>query len=74
MLMERIAIIDHSNHRLYVEDIDDETLANYGGSEEAYINANYSLEMYSWDYITDAEYFPAGLDKDPIDIDFESWI
>lgn len=49
--MERLAILDHETHTLYVEDVSDETLAKYDGEEEAYIEDNYALEEYSWDYI-----------------------
>lgn len=72
--MERIAIIDHSTHTLYVEDIDSEDLENiYGGSEEEYIKQNFFFEDdgdYSWDYISATEYFPIDI-KEPIDVEFE---
>ena len=36
--MERIAILDHDEHKLYVEDIDEDVLNNqYWGEEERYI-------------------------------------
>ena len=67
----RIAIIDHKSHTLYVEDINDEILeGQYGGDEQLYIDENYSLDEYSWDYITDAQYFPES-EKTPIEINFE---
>lgn len=66
----RIAIIDHDNHSLMVEDINEEILeGQYGGDEQMYIDDNYSLGNYSWDYISDAEYFRED-DKTPIEIDF----
>ena len=70
--MRRIAIIDHAAHELMVEDVNEDVLeSNYGGDEEAYIKDNYTFEGdYSWDWITDAEYFPID-DKDPIEIHFE---
>ena len=69
--MRRIAIIDHTNHTLYVEDINDEILeSQYGGDEQLYIDENYNLEDYSWDYIIDAQYFPES-EKTPIEINFE---
>jgi hypothetical protein len=69
--MRRIAIIDHKNHSLMVEDINDEILeGQYGGDEQLYIDESYSLEEYSWDYITDAQYFPES-EKTPIEINFE---
>lgn len=57
--MTRIAIIDHASHDLWVEDINDDVLnaEPYNGSEQAYIEANYTFEgEYSWVYITDAFY------------------
>lgn len=54
--MERLAILDHETHTLYVEDVPDETLAKYDGEEEAYIEDNYALEEYSWDYIAATVY------------------
>ena len=69
--MRRIAIIDHKNHSLMVEDINDEILeGQYGGDEQLYIDENYNLEDYSWDYIIDAQYFPES-EKTPIEINFE---
>ena len=68
----RIAIIDHDSHTLFVEDINDEILqGQYGGEEQNYIDDNYSLGDYSWDYIVDSQYFPE-MEKDPIEIDFEN--
>ena len=69
--MRRIAIIDHTNHTLFVEDINEEILeGQYGGDEQIYIDDNYNLKEYSWDWITDAEQIPE-FNKDPIEIDFE---
>ena len=46
--MTRIAIIDHDEHRLYVEDIPEDILENqYGGDEQKYIDDNYDIENYS---------------------------
>ena len=68
--MERLAILDHSNHRLYVEDVSEETLEKYNGEEEAYIKDNYTFEGdYSWDYITDTEYIPMD-DPTPMEVEF----
>ena len=69
--MERIAIIDHETHRLYIEDIDEEILnTKYNGEEEDYIADNYSLsDNWSWEYIVETEYIP--MDEDPISVDFE---
>lgn len=68
--MTRVAIIDHEYHSLYVEDIDEDILNNkYGGSEQDYIEDNYDLGEYSWDYIVDSTYFPKQFD--PIDINYD---
>lgn len=68
--MRRIAIIDHAAHELMVEDVDESVLeTEYGGDEQAYINDNYTFEGdYSWDWITDAQYYTD--DGDTIEIDF----
>jgi hypothetical protein len=70
--MRRIAIIDHAAHELMVEDINEKELeAKYGGDEQKYIDDNYTFEGdYSWDWITDAQYFKEG-ESDPIEIDFD---
>ena len=66
--MERIAIIDHDNHRLLIEDVDEEILnAKYGGEEEDYIKDNYGLGNFSWDFITGTEYYPET--GDPVQIE-----
>ena len=50
---ETIAIIDHDNHILYVEEIDMDIVDEiYNGEEEEYIKANYDLgENWTWDYV-----------------------
>lgn len=69
----RLAILDHSTHTLFVEDVNDDILeGQYGGNEELYIEENYAFrddDMYSWDYIIDTEYFPEE-DKTPIEVEF----
>ena len=68
--MRRIAIIDHNEHELLVEDINEQELEEkYGGSEQAYIDDNYDLENYSWDWITDTQYFEEG-ESTPIEVEF----
>ena len=54
--MERLVIIDHLEHCVYIEDVSDEDLEKYHGEEEDYIKDNYNLEFYSWDYVTDVLY------------------
>lgn len=67
--MTRIAILDHATHTLYIEDIPDSELEKYNGEEQAYIEDNYTFEEeYSWDYITNIEYYPEGKDT-PIDLE-----
>ena len=70
--MTRIAIIDHDEHRLYVEDIPEDILENqYGGDEQKYIDDNYDIENDSWDDITEGLFLPAG-ESDFCDIDFDT--
>ena len=72
--MKRIAVLDHSTHELMVEDINEEIIeGQYGGDEQLYIEDNYSLKEYSWDWIIDTQYFPE-FDKTPIEINFEEMI
>lgn len=73
--MRRIAIIDHASHELMVEDINEQELeAKYGGDEQKYIDDNYTFNGdYSWDWITDTQYFPEG-DPDPLEIEFKCFI
>lgn len=73
--MRRIAIIDHSSHELLVEDINEEVLeSQYGGNEQAYIDENYTFEgNYSWDWITDTQYFPEG-QSEPVEVEFTELI
>lgn len=55
--MVRVAIINHETHQLFIEDISDEMIEQYGGEEE-YIKDMYSFEgEWCWDYITDIEYY-----------------
>jgi hypothetical protein len=68
--MRRIAIIDHNEHSLYIEDIDEELLeSKYGGDEQKYIDDMYDLEKYSWDWIRDIEYLPQDNEGDFIEIE-----
>ena len=73
--MRRIAIIDHSDHSLLIEDINEQTLENvYGGDEQKYIDDNYTFDGdYSWDWIDDTEYYPEG-QSDPVDVEFTDWV
>lgn len=69
--VRRIVIIDHFDNLLYVEDIDLDVLnaSPYNGSEQAYIEDTYTFKgNYSWDYITDAQYFSAEGDGTPYDL------
>ena len=73
--MRRIAIIDHASHELMIEDVNEQELENqYGGDEQKYIDDNYTFEGdYSWDWITDTQYFPEG-ESNPVDVEFTDWI
>jgi hypothetical protein len=73
--MRRIAIIDHASHELMIEDINEQELENqYGGDEQKYIDENYTFEGdYSWDWITDTQYFPE-CESNPVDVEFTDWI
>ena len=59
--MERIAIIDHQNHALYIEDIDEDMLQEkYDGEEEKYIIDQYEFEdgdLWSWEYIKNIMFY-----------------
>jgi hypothetical protein len=50
-----LAIIDHLNHQLFIENADeDEIQAKYKGEEEDYIRDKYGFkddEPFSWDFI-----------------------
>ena len=75
--MTRVAIIDHTKHYLYIEDIPDEDIECWCGDEESYIKDVYGLEdgEFSWDYITCAEYIPENCDiKSPLIINFKNII
>ena len=61
-MIERLAIIDHITHKLYIEDVDIEVLEKkYNGEEEAFLADAYGFKEgdYSWDYITEAAYMSA---------------
>lgn len=69
-MARRIAIIDHDEHELLIEDINEQELEEkYGGDEQAYIDNNYYLGNYSWDWITDTSYFHEG-ETDPVEVEF----
>ena len=73
--MRRIAIIDHASHELMIEDVNEQELKDqYGGDEQKYIDDNYTFEGdYSWDWITDTQYFPEG-ESDPFEVNFEDLV
>jgi hypothetical protein len=71
-MARRIAIIDHNEHELLIEDINEQELEEkYGGDEQKYIDNNYDLENYSWEWIVETDYIPSD-DATPIEIDFEN--
>lgn len=67
--MERIVIIDHDAHQVYIEDVDEDLLnEQYGGEEEEYIKDNYPLVTnFSWEYVVGIYYYPT--EGDPIDVE-----
>ena len=72
--MRRIAIIDHNEHDLIIEDINEEVLEKeYGGDEQKYIDDNYDIENYSWDYITGSYYIDCE-DPDPREMNIKKSI
>lgn len=73
--MRRIAIIDHASHELMIEDVNEQELEDqYGGDEQKYIDDNYTFEGdYSWDWITDTQYFPEG-ESVPVEVNFEDLV
>lgn len=77
--MERLVIIDHESHTLFIEDVSDEALAKYNGEEEAYINDNYCGHgnfsgNFSWDYITQTQYIRDCEDTEVYVINFDDVI
>lgn len=66
----KVAIIDHFNHKLIIDEINDDVLDNYSSVED-YISDNYTFEgSYSWDSISRyVEYIPDEDDKEPVNID-----
>ena len=73
--MRRIAIIDHNEHDLIIEDINEEVLEKeYGGDGQKYIDDNYDIEIYSWDWITDSYYLPDDNDGDLMEVDFNKLV
>ena len=69
--IERIAILNHETHELYIEDIPLDILEKkYNNEEENFIKDNYpDLGFHSWDYIVNAYYMP--YDYDAIEINFD---
>ena len=71
--MERLVIIDHARHEVFIEDVMEEDLEKYGGDEEAYIKDNYTFEdTWSWDYVVGISYLPT-TDKTPREIEPTDW-
>lgn len=60
--IKRIAIINHAQHTLHIEDIPIKVLEEeYNGNVEDYIRDKYLfMHELSWDYVTDVEYTPNG--------------
>ena len=66
--MVRLAIINHDTHELFIEDVYDSEIEEYG-DEEKFIRDMYNIQNFSWDYIVSSTYF--GLcNKDGVDVTF----
>lgn len=54
--MITLAIIDHYEHQLFIEVVDEfEIASKYKGEEEAYIRDKYGFtddDFFTWDYLT----------------------
>ena len=73
--MRRIAIIDHNEHDLIIEDINEEVLEKeYGGDEQKDIDDNYDIENYSRNWIIDSYYLPNDDNGDFITVEFSKLI
>lgn len=71
--MVRLAIIDHSEHKLFVEDVDEKILKEYE-SECAYVRDHYTIAgSFSCSIIKEAEYIPEG-DPHPVEINFKELV
>ena len=71
--MERIAVLDHDEHMLFVEDIPDEVINSpEWDGEESYILNNYDIENFSWEYIVETYYFPED-ESMPVEIRFDEF-
>ena len=69
---ERLAILNHYNHTLYIEDVYTMDLRKYNYKEEEYIKDVFGFDNFSWDYIIRTEYYPAE-NKDGLSIEFEDF-
>ena len=52
----RVAILDSSNNTLYIEDVSEETIREYGGDIDTYIEENYNTTNCTWMVIDSACY------------------
>lgn len=52
-----LAIIDHKEHQLFIENADNNEIeTKYKGEEEAYIRSKYGFgddDLFSWEYLTE---------------------
>lgn len=63
----RVAILDSSNSTLYIEDVLEETIREYGGDIDTYIEENYNTTNCTWMVINSVQYISK--DPDPICLD-----
>ena len=71
--MKRLAILQHKDHVLMVEDVSEEQLSKYQSVDDC-IKDNYYFDAdYSWCFINGALYFPND-DPSPVEVKFEDLI
>ena len=60
---------------MIIEDINEEVLEKeYGGDEQKYIDDNYDIENYSWNWIIDSYYLPNDDNGDFITVEFSKLV
>lgn len=64
----RVAVLDSSNSTLYIEDVLEETIREYGGDIDTYIEENYNTTNCTWMVIDSVCYIPKD-SPDPICLD-----
>ena len=57
----RVAIIDNSNSTLYIEDVSEEDIKEYGGDIDIYIEENYNTTNCTWAVINSIHLVNTGI-------------